>query len=59
MIQFKENAQTDGRTDERADRPYFIGPSRLPLGVQKQKTKKDNNTILQKNCDSNIIAEIN
>ena len=29
MIQFKENARTDGRTDGRADR-------RLPLGVQKE-----------------------
>ena len=39
MIQFKENAWTDGwkdgRTDGRADRPYFIGPFQLPLGVKK------------------------
>ena len=26
MRQFWENLQTDGRTDERTDRPYFIGP---------------------------------
>ena len=32
MIQFQENVQTD----ERTDRPYFIGPSRLPPGVQKK-----------------------
>ena len=31
MIQLKENAQTDIRTD----RPYFIGPFRLLLGVEK------------------------
>ena len=30
MIQFQENARTDGRTE----RPYFIGPFRLPPGVQ-------------------------
>ena len=38
MIQFKENARTDGRTERRAkgrtDRRYFIGPFRLPPGVQ-------------------------
>ena len=38
MIQFKENAWTDGRTEEqtegRADRPYFIEPFRLLPGVQ-------------------------
>ena len=43
MIQFKENSQTDKRTDGRTegqtDRPYFIGPFRLPPGVQK--TNKD------------------
>ena len=26
MTQFLENARTDGRTDGRLDRPYFIGP---------------------------------
>ena len=31
MIQFKENARTDGRTG----RPYFIGPFRLPPGLNK------------------------
>ena len=30
MIQFQENARTDRRTE----RPYFIGPFRLPPGVQ-------------------------
>ena len=43
MIQFKENAWTDGRTEGqkgrrmegRTDRPYFIGPFRLLPGVQK------------------------
>ena len=34
MIQFKENAPTDGRTD-RMDRLYFIGSFQLPPGVQK------------------------
>ena len=33
MIQFQENAQTE-RKDIRADRPYLIGPFRLPPGVQ-------------------------
>ena len=37
MIQFKENAQTDGRKDRRTDRPYSIGPFRLQLGVQLMK----------------------
>ena len=40
MIQFKENARTDGRMDgrtegwkdRRTDRPYFIGPFWLLLG---------------------------
>ena len=32
MIQFQENVQTD----ERTDRLYFLGPSRLPPGVQKK-----------------------
>ena len=35
MIQFKENAPTDGRTDRRMDRLYFIGSFQLPPGVQK------------------------
>ena len=30
MTQFQENAWTDGRMD----RQYFIGPFRLPPGVQ-------------------------
>ena len=34
MIQFKENARTDGRTEGWTDRLYFIGPFRLPPGVQ-------------------------
>ena len=38
MIQFQENAWTKGQTEEqndgRTDRPYFIGPFRLPPGVQ-------------------------
>ena len=34
MVQFKENAWTDGRTN----RPYFIGPFRLPPGVQQKFT---------------------
>ena len=33
MMQFQENTRTDGRMD----RPYFIGPFRLPPGVQKVK----------------------
>ena len=31
MIEFQENARTKGGTDK----PYFIGPFRLPPGVQK------------------------
>ena len=38
MVQLKKTAQTDGRKDGRTegwtDRPYFIGPFRLPSGVQ-------------------------
>ena len=37
MIQFQENAWTDGRTDGRTDRPYFIGPFWLMPVVQKCK----------------------
>ena len=35
-IQFQENAQTDGRIEGLKGGPtsYFIGPIRLPLGVQ-------------------------
>ena len=37
MSQFQENLQpdrrTNGRTDRKTDRPYFIGPIRLRLGV--------------------------
>ena len=36
MSQFWENLQTDGRTDERMDGPFFIGPFRLWPGVQKE-----------------------
>ena len=39
MIQFQENAWTDGRTDGRMDRHYFMRPFRLPLRVQKVKPK--------------------
>ena len=35
MMQFHKNTPTDGRTDRRTDRPYFIGPFRLLPGVQK------------------------
>ena len=43
MIQLQENTCTNERTDRRkdrkadgrVDRPYLIGPCRLPLGVQK------------------------
>ena len=39
MIQFQENVQAGGRMegwkDERTDRPNFIGPIQLLLGVQK------------------------
>ena len=35
MIQFQENARTDGRTDGRTDRSYFIGPFRLTPGSNK------------------------
>ena len=35
MIQFKENAQADRKTDGRMDRPYFIGPFPLLPEVQK------------------------
>ena len=34
MIQFQENARTDGKTDGRTDRPDFIGPFRLPAEVK-------------------------
>ena len=36
MIQFQQNAQTEGKKDGRADIPYFIRPFRLPLGVQEK-----------------------
>ena len=40
LIQFQENAQPDrrkdGRTDRRMDRPNFIGPFRLPPGIEKR-----------------------
>ena len=36
-MQFQENAQTEERTE--GQRPYFIGPFRLPLGVQQQYCK--------------------
>ena len=34
MIQFQENAWTDGRT-RRTERPYFVGPFWLLPGIQK------------------------
>ena len=37
MIQFQENAWTDGRMDGRTDRCYFIGLFQLMLGVEKKK----------------------
>ena len=40
MIQFKDNARTDRRTEGQTDRPYLIGPIQLLPGVQKMfKTK--------------------
>ena len=36
MIQFQENAWTEGQMEERNDgKALFIGPFRLPPGVQK------------------------
>ena len=29
-----KNEQKGGRPDRRPDRPYFIGPLELPLGIQ-------------------------
>ena len=34
-MQHQENAQKDRRKDGRTDRLYFIGPFRLPSGIQK------------------------
>ena len=34
MSQFWGNLRTDGRTDRRTDRPYFIGPLRSRPGIQ-------------------------
>ena len=31
----RKDERTDGRTDGRTNRPYFVGPFRLPPGVQK------------------------
>ena len=36
MTQFRENLQTNRRTDGRTDRPCIIGPFRPRLGVQKE-----------------------
>ena len=30
----QKNGRMDSRTDRKMDRPFFIGPFRLPLGVQ-------------------------
>ena len=35
MSQSRENLRTDGRTDGKADIPYFIGPLRPRPGFQK------------------------
>ena len=44
MIEFKENAwregRTEGRTDGRTNRPYFIGPFQLPPGGSKKNELK-------------------
>ena len=60
MIQFQENARTDGRTEERADgradSPYFIGPFRLPAGVQK-KTIKLRQSIKEEKTITNITID--
>ena len=34
ITRFQENLRTDRRTDGSMDRPYFIGPFQLTLGVQ-------------------------
>ena len=41
-MQFQENAQADGRTDGRSDRPYFIGPFRLtPMKAPSSKEQQE------------------
>ena len=37
MIKFQENAWTEGQKDRWTDRPYFIAPFQLELGVQNEK----------------------
>ena len=47
------HGQTEGRADGRADSPYFIGPFRLPAGVQK-KTIKLRKSIKEEKTITNI-----
>ena len=59
MIQFKENAQTDGRMDGRMDRPYFTGPFRLSPGVQKFAKRytllSDDNKVITLHAQSSFV----
>ena len=52
MSQSRENLQTDGRTDRRMERPYFIGPFWPRMQVQKLVDK------LVKECSENIENEM-
>ena len=44
----RPDRRKDGRKEERTDRPYFVGPFRLPTGVQKDSgmRKKDQQRYL-------------
>ena len=48
------HGQTEGRANGRADSPYFIGPFRLPAGVQKKKPIKLRKSIKEEKTITNI-----
>ena len=58
MIQFQENAHTEGQKDERTDRPYFIGPFQLPLGVQNQLDISQLSKIIQERFKKKFSKKI-
>ena len=62
MIQFKENTRTErrteGQTEGRMDRPYFMGPFQLPLGVQKELELQERHLQIAQDQQNKLLTNL-
>ena len=62
MIQFKENTQTErrteGQTEGQMDRPYFMGPFQLPPGVQKELELQERHLQIAQDQQNKLLTNL-